>query len=179
MLLPRKKVPALSVQTLTGETFDIATDSGNRGTLAVFYRGLHCPICIKYLTELDKLVGDFNELGLTVIAISSDTKERASGMAEKIGGQQLRLGFGLDLTTARNWGLYISTSRGKTSLGIEEPALFFEPGLFMVSPDQSLYFASVSTMPFVRPNFAELLGALDWIIKHQYPARGEYAGTLA
>ena len=36
------------------------------------------------------------------------------------------------LSKAKEWGLYISTSRGMTSIGIEEPALFSEPGVFLV-----------------------------------------------
>ena len=51
----------------------------------------------------------------------------------------MRVGYGLPLKDARAWGLYISTSRGKTSAGIEEPALFSEPGLFLVRPDSTLY----------------------------------------
>jgi hypothetical protein len=69
--------------------------------------------------------------------------------------------------------LYISTGRGKTSIGIEEPALFNEPGLFLVRPDGTLYSASIQTMPFVRPRFEELLKALETIISRDYPARGE------
>jgi len=45
-------------------------------------------------------------------------------MVDKVGAQQLRFGFGLTLDEARQWGLYISRSRCKTSIGIEEPALF-------------------------------------------------------
>ena len=90
----------------------------------------------------------------------------------------MRFGFGLSLTKAREWGLYISTSRGKTSIGIEEPALFSEPGLFLVTPEQTLFYASVQTMPFVRPHFSELLAALDFVIAHDYPARGEYQGEV-
>ena len=85
----------------------------------------------------------------------------------------------LPLATARDWGLFISTGRGKTSIGIEEPALFSEPGLFLVSPDRSLYFSSVQTMPFIRPSFAELVGALDFVIEKNYPARCEYTGEVA
>jgi len=33
-------------------------------------------------------------------------------------------------------------------------------------------------MPFVRPHFAELVSALDFAIKNDYPARGEYQGAL-
>ena len=99
-------------------------------------------------------------------------------MADKVGASSLRFGYGMSLAKAREWGLYISTSRGKTSIGIEEPALFSEPGLFLVSPDQSLYYGSVQTMPFVRPHFSELVGALDFAIANDYPARGEYTGEV-
>ncbi|MEM1353074.1 MAG: AhpC/TSA family protein, partial [Pseudomonadota bacterium] len=105
-------------------------------------------------------------------------KERARGMADKIQANELRIAYDLSLAKAREWGLYISTSRGKTSIGIEEPALFSEPGLFMVTPDQTLYYGSVQTMPFVRPHFSELVGALDFAIEKQYPARGEYAEAV-
>ena len=135
-------------------------------------------ICAKYLIELEKQVDAYAERGMGVIAISSDTQERAALMADKIKADKLRLGYGLSLTKAREWSLYISTSRGKTSIGIEEPALFSEPGLFIVNPDQTLYFASVQTMPFVRPHFSELLGAIDFAISNNYPARGEYTGEV-
>ena len=178
MLIPRKKTPSLRVQTLDGNTFDLSTESTERGTLVCFYRGLHCPICANYLTELEKRVDEFAERGVNVIAVSSDEQERAQAMADKIKAGKLRFGYGLDLEKAKEWGLYISTSRGKTSIGIEEPALFSEPGLFLVTPEQTLYYGSTQTMPFVRPRFSELVGALDFAIKNDYPARGEYVGAV-
>ena len=65
-----------------------------------------------------------------------------------------------------------------TSIGIEEPALFSEPGVFLVRADGTLYFASVQTMPFVRPHFKEMVGALDFVKAKDYPARGEYTGAV-
>ena len=47
----------------------------------------------------------------------------------------------------------------------------------MVTPQQTLYYGAVQTMPFVRPHFAELVAALDFAIAHDYPARGEYQGA--
>ncbi len=178
MLLPRKKTPDLTLPTLDHGKFDLATDTSERGTVICFYRGLHCPICAAYLTELEKRVSDFAERGVATIAVSSDGEERARAMADKIGAKGLRFAYDLPLDKAREWGLYISTTRGKTSIGIEEPALFSEPGLFMVTPDQTLYYGSVQTMPFVRPHFSELVGALDFAIKNDYPARGEYTGAV-
>ncbi len=178
MLMPREKTPNLSLPLLGGGQFDLATDGADLGTVICFYRGLHCPICATYLKELEKLTPKFAEKGVKTIAISSDGAERTQAMADKIGASTLRFAHDLPLQQARDWGLYISTSRGKTSIGIEEPALFSEPGLFLVNKDQSLYYMSVQSMPFVRPHFSELLGALDFAIANDYPARGEYQGAV-
>lgn len=178
MLIPRQKTPGLVVETLDHGTFDLSAESSERGTVICFYRGLHCPICANYLKEFEKRVPEFAERGVGAIAISSDGEERTREMANKIDAQNLRFGYDLDLKKAKEWGLYISTSRGKTSIGIEEPALFSEPGLFMVTPEQTLYYGSTQTMPFVRPHFSELVGALDFAIDKNYPARGEYTGEV-
>lgn len=178
MLMPRQIVPGLKLPTLDHGQFDLSEDGSDLGTVVCFYRGLHCPICATYLTELEKLTPEFAKRGVKTIAVSSDGQERARGMAEKIGATALRIAYDLSLEKAREWGLYISTSRGKTSIGIEEPALFSEPGLFMVTPQQTLYYGSVQTMPFVRPHFSELVAALDFAIEKKYPARGEYEGAV-
>jgi peroxiredoxin len=178
MLVPRQLAPALAVPTLIHGAFDLAADRPERMTLVCFYRGLHCPICANYLKDLERFTPSFQERGVKTIAISSDDESRARQMAEKIGADQLRIGFGLPLSEARRWGLYISSSRGKTSIGIEEPALFSEPGVFLVRPDLSIYYLSIQSMPFVRPNFGEMVQALDFIIKNDYSARGEYAGPV-
>jgi hypothetical protein len=60
-----------------------------------------------------------------------------------------------------------------TSAGVEEPPLFTEPGVFLVRPDHTLYWASVQSMPFARPHFREIVAALDFVIAKDYPARGE------
>lgn len=178
MPIPRQQAPALRVPTLSGNTFELSGDKPERLSLVRFYRGLHCPICATYLKELERLTPAFAERGVSTIAISSDDATRAQAMAEKIGASQLRIGYGLPLEVARSWGLYLSSGRGKTSIGIEEPALFSEPGVFLVRPDHSIYYLSVQSMPFVRPSFAEMLGALDFVIKNDYPARGEYTGAV-
>lgn len=179
MLIPRQKTPDLSLPLVGGGQFTLSQEGAQRGTVVAFYRGLHCPICARYLTELERLTPEFHARGVTTVAVSSDGAERAADMADKIGAKNLRVAYDLTLKAAReDWGLYISTSRGKTSIGIEEPALFSEPGLFMVTPEQTLYYGSVQTMPFVRPHFSELLSALDFAIEKNYPARGEYTAAV-
>jgi len=178
MLMPRQKTPNLTLPTLGHGAFDVSADGSERGTVICFYRGLHCPLCANYLADLESRVDDFAERGVKTIAISSDGEDRARAMADKIGAKKLRFGYDLSLNVAKDWGLYISTSRGKTSIGIEEPDLFSEPGLFMVTQDQTLYYGSVQTMPFVRPHFSELVGALDFAIANQYHAPRAPCGNL-
>lgn len=178
MIVPRQTAPELIVETLDHGRFNLATEKPERLTLVCFYRGLHCPVCANYLKELESLTPAFAERGVTTIVISSDGEERARQMAEKIAAKQLRFGYGLELSTAREWGLYISASRGKSSIGIDEPPIFSEPGVFLIKPDQTIYYLSVQSMPFVRPNFAEMVQAVDYIIKTDYPARGEYTGPV-
>jgi peroxiredoxin len=178
MLIPRNIAPALAVDTVAGVRFDLTAEKPSRFTLLCFYRGLHCPVCSNYLKELDRLTPDFSERGVTTIAISSDDEARAHLMAQKIGVMNLRIGYGLELSEARKWGLYISASRGKSSIGIVEPPLFSEPGVFLLRPDRSIYYISVQTMPFARPNFREMIASLDFVINEDYPARGEYTGAV-
>lgn len=171
-LMPRQPVPALDVPTLSGSRWT-APGLPERFSLVVFYRGLHCPICRTYVGELAKLLPDFNQRGVSPIAISGDTEERArQAQADWVLGD-LAVGYALPLERARAWGLYVSNSRGKTSIGIEEPTQFSEPGLFLVRPDGTLYYGAVQTMPFARPHMRDLLGALDFVIAKDYPARGE------
>ncbi len=178
MLIPRQTVPSLEVPTLDHGVFSLATETPGNFSLVVFFRGLHCPLCIKYLKELGGLLPQFEERGVNVIAISSDDEARAREMASKVNVPELRFGYALSLATARAWGLYISEGIGKTSIGIEEPKRFAEPGVFLVRPDQTLYYGSVQTMPFARPSFTDLLMAIDYAIGKNYPARGEFTGAL-
>ncbi len=178
VLMPRQHVPALDVPLVSGGRYTLGVSPGESFDLIVFYRGLHCPVCAKYLLELERLADKYAERGVRIVAISSDTEDRARKMAEKVGGKGIEFGYGLGLDTARQWGLFISASRGTTSIGLEEPALFSEPGVFLVRPDGTLFYGSVQTMPFARPPFDDLLGAVGFALDKNYPARGEYGGAV-
>ena len=172
-LIPRQEAPSLDVATVGGGTWRLSDQAPENFTMIVFYRGLHCPVCARQLQELQGKLEEFAQRGVEVIGISSDDEGRARQTKEKYKLDNLTLGYGLGLDKAREWGLYISCGRGKTSIGIEEPSLFTEPALYLVRPDQTLYFGSVQTMPFARPHFSEVLTAIDYATEKNYPARGE------
>ena len=175
-LIPSQPVPEVVVDLVGGGRFELSTAKRERFTLINFYRGLHCPQCKRQLQDLNRKIGEFTKRGVEVIAISTDSRERAELSKRDWEIPEVTIGYGLPLQEARKWGLFISTGRGMTSTGIEEPPLFSEPGIFLVAADGTLYCSIVQTMPFIRLHFNELLGALDnAIIPRNYPARGQVA----
>lgn len=165
---PTQPVPDLDVPLVDGGRFRLAEQRPPAFMLINFYRGHHCPICRTYLRELDQKLDDFATRGAAVVAISTDTAERAGASRREWELGRLPVGYGLSIADARRWGLFVSRA-----ISDKEPQEFAEPGLFLVRPDRTLYAASIQTMPFARPHFADLLAAVDYISKNQYPPRGE------
>ena len=56
-----------------------------------------------------------------------------------------------------------------------EPERFREPSIFLVRPDNTLFAAMLSSFPFGRPPVAEVLSALLFARRTDYPARGDVA----
>jgi len=175
MLTPGRPAPALGFETVAHGRCEIgASDRGN-GTLVVFYRGAHCPICRNQLKELDDQIGDFAIRGIAVIAVSGDTLERAKETTDAMQIIRLPVGYGLDIKAARDdWGLYVSTARE----GTEEPAFFNEPGLFWIAGDGTVVFSLVQSLPQIRPSAPAILRAIDKITQAGAPPRGSYTGDL-
>jgi peroxiredoxin len=168
MIKPRADAPGLNVETLEGETWDLSEQKPESFTMVVFYRGLHCPVCRGYLRSLEGRLEEFRSRGVEVIAISGDDRARAEEAKREWGLENLRIGYGQSIDSMREWGLFVSR-------GIKEgePELFGEPGLFLIRPDGTVHFASIQNMPFGRPSFQEMLGAIDFVLQNDYPARGE------
>lgn len=135
--------------------------------MLIIYRGLHCPVCKKYLEELNTKVDSFKEKGVEVICISSNTKELAMKTVEDWDIDNLNIGYGLTPEEGRKWDLYVSEA-----IKDSEPDSFLEPALFLIRPDNTLYSASIQSMPFARPKFDELLKSISFVLKEDYPARG-------
>ncbi len=172
-LTPRQPVPAISLPLVGGGTWALPDATPESFTVAVFYRGLHCPVCRNQLQDMQAHLDGFAEVGAKVVAISTDDAARAAEAKEGWGLDRLAIAHGLTVEAARKWGLFISTHRGRTSLGVDEPALFNEPGVFLIRPDNTLFASYVQSAPFTRPKAADLVSAISFVRKNDYPARGE------
>lgn len=165
---PKHKAPDLAFPLLSGGSWNLSEQKPEKFTLIVFYRGLHCPICKKYLEQLDSLLPQFNERGTNVIAVSMDTERRARLSRMKWDIPNLELGYELSLESAKKWGLYLSKA-----VKDGEPDIFSEPGLFLIDSDNSVYYSTMNSNPWGRPYLPSFVKAVDYIVSSGYPARGE------
>lgn len=165
---PRQPAPPLEVDTVGGSRWNLEASKPQAFTMIVAYRGLHCPICKTYLGELEAKLPEFEKRGVEVIALSSDVKERAAKAKADWNLPRLRVGHGLSIEDARAWNMYVSRAQKDG-----EPAEFNEPGLFLVKPDGTLFTAHVSSTPWARPTFDQVLKAIDFFVEKKPLARGE------
>lgn len=167
MIKPKTEVPVLELPLVNGAKWSLYAQESKVFTMLVFYRGLHCPVCKKYLEDLTKKLKDFTERDVHLIAISSDSEKRAKQAAKDWDIDELPVGYNLPIETARDWGLYISKK-----ISDKEPDQFSEPAVFLIRPDNTLYASAIQSMPFARPNWDDILNAIDYVEKNDYPARG-------
>ena len=169
MPLPRTQAPELSFPLITGESWSLADSTAENFTIVVFYRGTHCPICKTFLAEIQDNLDTAAEQGIEVVAVSMDGTERTGKTVEEKSLTRLAIGHSLPEATARAWDLYMSSARA----GSAEPAVFSEPGLFVIDATGKIFFAQTQSAPFTRPDFAALLRGLNFVVQNDYPARGD------
>ncbi|NHF59163.1 redoxin domain-containing protein [Flavobacteriaceae bacterium TP-CH-4] len=167
-LKTQQNVPTLELDLVNDTRWSLQEQTPKNFTLLVFYRGLHCPVCKRYLQKLQDRIEAFTARGINLIAISSDSEKKAKTAYREWEVKDLPIGYEYPIEEARKWGLYISKG-----IKEEEPEIFIEPGLFLIRPDETLYSASIQSMPFARPEFENLLKGIDYVLEHDYPARGE------
>lgn len=176
-LMPSAPVPPLKVRTVGGPCWRLCDQKPKNFTLVVFYRGYHCRFCERQLRELETNYEAFCRLGVRVLAVSADSRERAERTAADWGIDQLTLCWGLTMDQARDWGLFISEGSGRSLRDVEEPPFFVEPAFFLVRPDGTLYASIVQTMPFARPRLEDIIDGIAYVIAHDATPRGASLGA--
>ena len=164
----REAAPTLKVAVVGTNDFDLAQNKGKAMTLILFYRGLHCERCKGYLGEIERMLPDFAQRGVDVIAISCDSLERAQKSCADWNLPKLKVGYGLTIEAARAWGLFISRAVRE-----DEWPIFAEPATFLVDRDGNLYFAVINSITRMRPYPKDIMDTIDRILETGAPARGE------
>jgi peroxiredoxin len=164
---PGAPAPSLELPVAGGGTFRLADAAPRLFTMLVFNRGLHCPVCRAQLSELNRRFDELAEKGIDVVSISGESEHRARQMRDGWKLDKVPLAYGLSEAQMREWGLFVSQA-----INADEPPVFNEAALFLISPNGTVYYESILSMPVGRPRLDDLLGAIDYWTSHSYPARG-------
>ncbi len=169
-LAAASKFPEINVQLIGGESHELGQSSGtDRWKLIVVYRGLHCPLCAKYLAQLEEMASEFHEAGADIIAVSGDGQAKAKEQVER-GKLSIPLAYGLTTKQMTDMGLYISNPRSPEET--DQP--FPEPGLFVLTPEREIQIVDISNAPFSRPDLPAILRGLNFVRTNGYPIRGTF-----
>lgn len=165
--------PKLTVPELQGGMLTLGTPQGDHDwQLVVVYRGLHCPICKTYLSTLEDLVPEFHKIGVDVVAVSGDPKDKAREMANEK-NLSLPIGYDLSIAQMRELGLYVSDPRSPQET--DQP--FAEPALFVINDEGLIQIVDLSNAPFARPDLQSLLNGVKFVRDNGYPIRGTHQGN--
>ncbi|MCL2913907.1 redoxin family protein [Shewanella corallii] len=175
-LIAGQTFPALTVKQFNSEQHaaPLALHQPAKGfdwRLLVIYRGKHCPLCTRYLAELEVLKEEFYAIGVDIAVASADSLVQVS---EHMANLTLSFPIGYDLTTEQmqQLGLYLSSPRSAA----ETDHVFAEPGLFVINDHGELQVIDISNGPFARPDLKTLAAGLAFIRnpENNYPIRGTW-----
>lgn len=164
-------LPAITLPLVGGGEATLGeSKSSNVWQILIVYRGLHCPICHKYLKRLEELREGFTNTSAEILAVSGDPLEKARAMKEKH-GLKFPIAYDLSIPQMRQLGLYISDPRGPQ----ETDRPFAEPATFALNRDGKIQLIELSNTPFNRADLSELLESVEWIDENDYPIRGTHS----
>ena len=146
--------------------------NGHDWQMVVVYRGKHCPLCTKYLTQLEELKGSFFEAGVDIVAVSADGETKASAHVSEM-GLSFPVAYDLSIEQMQTLGLYIS--HPKSPEETDKP--FAEPGIYVINDNCQVQVTDISNAPFARPELGPFAWGLGFIKdpENDYPIRGTYS----
>ena len=161
--------PKIEVSLLDGSTVELGKAQTNADwQMVVVYRGKHCPLCLRYLNLLEEHKNALAEIGVSVLAVSADSKEQLTEHMEKL-NISYPIAYGLTETQMKTLGLYISKPRSEQ----ETDHNFSEPALFIINEKGTLQAVDISNAPFLRPELDVIVRGLTFVRSQEnYPIRG-------
>lgn len=165
------KFPDIQAQKLNGETTALGKpENGHDWKLVVVYRGKHCPICTKYLNQLETVKTSFYNVGVDILAISGDSKQQLEEHLEQL-DVSFPIAYGMTVNQMNELGLYVSDPRSEK----ETDHPFAEPGVFVINAKGDIQIIDISNAPFARPELEALANGLSFIRENDYPIRGTHS----
>ena len=164
--------PSIIVKSLEEKEIDLSKISAQADwRMVVVYRGVHCPLCTKYLNLLETFKERIAANGVEIVAVSADSKQQLEAHLPAL-QISYPIYYGLTVEQMQTLGLYISHPRSEK----ETDHLFAEPGVFVINDKGQVQVINISNGPLARPEIGTLAGGLEFIKspENDYPIRGTY-----
>jgi len=171
-LLAGSIFPEILVKSSKGKDYLLSTLSiETTWKMVVVYRGVHCPICTTYLNQLEQIKNDLTELGVSLVAVSADSKAQVTQHQNEL-NISYDLCYDLSIEQMQKLGLYISKPRSEK----ETDHPFAEPGVFIINEKGQVQIVDISNAPFMRPSLESIINGIRFIRNpdNNYPIRGTY-----
>lgn len=164
--------PTTEATLLDGSFINLGqAHSGADWQMIVVYRGKHCPLCVRYLNLLEQYKTALMDIGVSVSAVSADSKQQLEDTMEKL-TITYPIAYGLTEQQMKQLGLYISAPRSEQ----ETDHNFAEPGLFIINEVGELQAVIISNTPFLRPELDVVVRGISFVRSQtDYPIRGTVA----
>lgn len=153
-LMIGQPIPAGSLQTVDGTSFDLLEAATEQPLAIIFYRGGWCPYCNKHLGQLQEIDPELRKLGYRIIAISTDRPQKVAESLEK-GKMTYTLLSDSSMQTAKAFGIAFEVEApmleklASYNIDIEDASgekhhLLPVPSVFLVGTDGIIDFTYVN-----------------------------------
>jgi len=172
-LKPGNSAPNFTLTSAFGTTVKLTRLLKDGPIVVVFFRGIWCPFCNLYLSNLQSSLAEIRKLGATLIAISPQTPDYALAAIDKNHltfevlsdmGNQVARKFGVTISLPpemadfhESLGIYLSQYNGDDSDELPIPAVF------IIRPDGQIATTIFSPDYTIRPKADKIVAAVGEI----------------
>jgi peroxiredoxin len=151
MLQIGQKFPELAMGAVGGGNITLPQDLAGGFGVVIIYRGAWCPLCRDQLAEYAAAKAKLDELGVKVVAVSSDDEATTAGLVEK-----LQLNFPV--------GHSANVSQVSAALGAYTNAepLYLQPTAIVLTPEGSIRNVVYSNSAVGRLTAAEVIRTITF-----------------
>lgn len=150
------QAPDFELRDVNGQTQTLSSIRGEGPAIVVFYYGYGCSHCVAQLFGLDQDRRHFEELGVPIIAISSDMPEHTREKYQEYGRFTFPVMSDPDNAVAQKYGTFSPATPSQPERQVH--------GTFMISPEGTVEWVNTGNEPFIDNKtlllrMAEVIGA--------------------
>lgn len=173
--------PEVSLKSVDGKKFNLATELKNGPAIFIFYRGGWCPFCNMHFAQLNPIIPKIKEMGLNIFAVSPDrieellktkTKEKLEytllSDSEMQLASALNIAFRVDDLTIKKYvgyGINLEKASG------QKHNLLPVPSIFIVGSSGEIVFSYVNPNYKVRLSPELLMAACEFTMSLEDKAK--------